>query len=458
VSTSVRNGLPGAALASACSLVLVFGASAGSSAGSSAATARAWAVKIIVPGATDLGSAVASAPPDAVGFGGPFTYPADGSIVKVASSTTNVSAAGGQEASASATAQLSALTLFGGEITADGLTGEMNAVASAAGAGGTPGASGVKNLVVLGEQISVTPNRQIPLGTWGTATALEETGAATAQGEPGFHGFTVALDVLLTASHDGLPAGSQIQLGYAEVTVQASAPAPAPVTTTSTSTGRSRVTPPGKASTPPTATPRLGGTDYVFPVYGASSFGDTFGVSRPGVPGGWHRGDDIFAPLGTPALAVAHGTVFSVGYERVGGWRLWLRDDLGNEFYYAHLAAYTPLAVNGAIVQAGDVLGFVGNTGRADGGSYHLHFEIHPVGLLGLGEEGAVDPTAYLRSWRHAQNARLVAAAGWALPLARGRAPKAGALVLQGTDISAASGLDPAALGRILNAPAIVGR
>jgi len=99
--------------------------------------------------------------------------------------------------------------------------------------------------------------------------------------------------------------------------------------------------------TPPDVTPKLTAGGYVFPVYGPSAYGDTFGAPRGDVAGGWHHGDDIFAPLGAPLLAVADGTVFSVGWNHVGGYRLWLRDRGGNEFYYAHLSAYTSLAVNG---------------------------------------------------------------------------------------------------------------
>ena len=90
---------------------------------------------------------------------------------------------------------------------------------------------------------------------------------------------------------------------------------------------------------------------YVFPVYGTVGFGDTFGAARADT--GWHHGEDIFAPLGAPILAVADGTVFSVGWNNVGGFRLWLRDRAGNQFYYAHLSAYSPLAVNGREVRAG---------------------------------------------------------------------------------------------------------
>src|SRR5205823_14692474 len=121
-----------------------------------------------------------------------------------------------------------------------------------------------------------------------------------------------------------------------------------------------------------------------------------FGAFRGAVAGNRHHGDDIFAPLGAPILAVAKGTVFSVGWNDVGGNRLWLRDGQGNQYYYAHLSAYTPAAVNNAHVRAGTVLGFVGNTGDAEGTPYHLHFEVHPVALLGMGYDGAVAPTPIL--------------------------------------------------------------
>ena len=204
-------------------------------------------------------------------------------------------------------------------------------------------------------------------------------------------------------------------------------------------------------SLPPTMTPRLGETGYTFPVFGQSGFGDTFGAARSDVAGGWHHGDDIFAPLGAPVLAVAHGVVFSVGWERLGGWRLWLRDDRGNEFYYAHLSAYSPIAVNGAIVDAGDVLGFVGDTGDAEGTPFHLHFEIHPVRLVDRGYDGAVDPTTYLRSWRRVKYLHFQVGADWTPTIVAAGAPKAGAVLLQSFDISTASGLDPGSLARVFS-------
>ena len=67
----------------------------------------------------------------------------------------------------------------------------------------------------------------------------------------------------------------------------------------------------------------------MFPIFGPASFGDSFGGPRPNIPGGWHHGEDIFAPQGAPVLAVADGTVHSIGFIPIGGYRLWLRDDAG---------------------------------------------------------------------------------------------------------------------------------
>jgi len=143
--------------------------------------------------------------------------------------------------------------------------------------------------------------------------------------------------------------------------------------------------------------PQLTAGGYVFPVYGPANYGDTYGAFRGDVAGNWHHGDDIFAALGAPILACADGIVFSVGWNDVGGNRLWLRDQEGNEFYYAHLSAYTPLAVEGRRVEAGDVIGFVGDTGDADGGSPHLHFEIRQPAAPGSYTGTPINPYESLR-------------------------------------------------------------
>jgi hypothetical protein len=196
---------------------------------------------------------------------------------------------------------------------------------------------------------------------------------------------------------------------------------------------------------PHSGTPELSGGPYVFPVIGATSFADTWGAPRATVA--WHHGVDIFAALGAPIVAVADGTLFSVGWNRIGGQRLWLRDRDGNYFYYAHLSSFAPISEEGARVRLGEVVGYVGTTGDAEGTPPHLHFEIHPVSLLSLGYDGAVNPFPYVSSWP-----RLDAAGELVVS---GAAPTPGAILLGFTDISSASGLAPGSLEATLDEDAV---
>ena len=112
-----------------------------------------------------------------------------------------------------------------------------------------------------------------------------------------------------------------------------------------------------------------------------------------------------------------------------------------------------PTKADGRTVRAGDVLGFVGNSGDADGGVTHLHFEIHPVDLLHLGYDGAVAPYPFLVAWRRADDVSFASGRQY-VPTAGGAAPvalaRAGAVLLQARDISTSSGLVPGALKRAL--------
>ncbi len=119
--------------------------------------------------------------------------------------------------------------------------------------------------------------------------------------------------------------------------------------------------------------------DIVFPIAGTEyDFIDSFLFCRDGCRRR-HQGVDIMAPHGTPLLAVEQGVLFRLGTGRLGGIKLWLLGESGAAYYYAHLSGYSELAEEGAFVQAGDVIGFVGNTGNAISTPPHLHLEVHPT-------------------------------------------------------------------------------
>jgi murein DD-endopeptidase MepM/ murein hydrolase activator NlpD len=137
---------------------------------------------------------------------------------------------------------------------------------------------------------------------------------------------------------------------------------------------------------------------FVFPVQLPVSFTDTYGADRMvGTPYFHpHQGVDIFAPEGTPLRAVKRGIVTKIGAAKLGGWRLWLIDGEQNYYYYAHLSAYAAGIYNGKVVEAGEIIGFLGHTGNAVGTPNHLHFEIHPGG------KGPVNPTPILQAVKDA--------------------------------------------------------
>ena len=135
--------------------------------------------------------------------------------------------------------------------------------------------------------------------------------------------------------------------------------------------------------------PRAFGDGYIdaimCPVQGASAYGDTWGAPRSG--GRWHQGVDMLAPTGTPLVAVVSGVVLQKR-NTLGGVTISLQGDNGNRYYYAHLSTYE--GVNGPVTQ-GQVIGYVGDSGNAEG-IPHLHFEIHPNGGV------PVNPTASVRA------------------------------------------------------------
>lgn len=109
---------------------------------------------------------------------------------------------------------------------------------------------------------------------------------------------------------------------------------------------------------------------------------DSWGFPRmPGTPDEhWHEGIDLFAPAGAPLVAAERGVITRINTGRLGGLTFWLRGESGADWYYAHLLAYAEGLHAGQVVEAGQVVGYVGNTGNAISTPPHLHLQLHPGG------------------------------------------------------------------------------
>lgn len=115
-----------------------------------------------------------------------------------------------------------------------------------------------------------------------------------------------------------------------------------------------------------------GGGSWACPVPGASFVND-WGFPRNG--GRFHQGNDLFAPRGTPVVAPISGFSQPVTGD-VGGLQFYLAGDDGVMYIGTHLEAFG----ESGQVEAGAVIGYVGDSGNALGAPTHLHFEIHPGG------------------------------------------------------------------------------
>ncbi len=130
----------------------------------------------------------------------------------------------------------------------------------------------------------------------------------------------------------------------------------------------------------PAASSFVSTVNLVIPVSGIrpEQLIDTFGDARS--EGRLHDAIDIAAPAGTPVLAAADGRIVKLWQSERGGTTIYqLGPNQEVIFYYAHLAGYAPGLAEGNNVRQGDVIAYVGDTGNAGTGNYHLHFSIAVV-------------------------------------------------------------------------------
>jgi murein DD-endopeptidase MepM/ murein hydrolase activator NlpD len=142
-------------------------------------------------------------------------------------------------------------------------------------------------------------------------------------------------------------------------------------TSTTTSGGGNPGTtqPSSSTTTQPSQPPAPAGT-MVCPVDGATTFRDSWGEPRPGGRG--HTGVDMISPLGTPLVAIENGVIINPNWHYAGGIGLTVLGDSGNSWYYAHLNGYAAGIQAGTRVAAGQLVGYVGETGNAAGPHLHL--------------------------------------------------------------------------------------
>src|SRR4029078_3092346 len=96
---------------------------------------------------------------------------------------------------------------------------------------------------------------------------------------------------------------------------------------------------------------------FVYQVGGVETICGQFGAPRAST-GRAHEGNDIFADFGTPVVARADGERANVVTLPISGNRLWVYADSGDQFFYAHMSAFSANAVDGGRVETGEARGY----------------------------------------------------------------------------------------------------
>ena len=197
--------------------------------------------------------------------------------------------------------------------------------------------------------------------------------------------FVLWLNLFATPQPSATPSASEepappIAREEGEETAPASSPSSTPSSSTPSSSTPSgaEADQPAAPVTPPALQPPATGIlapRLIIPVVGvkAEELRDTFTASRS--EGRSHNAMDIMAPAGTPVVASADGFVRRLMNSDKGGITIYqVSKDGKMVLYYAHLQRYADGIVEGKAVRQGEVIGYVGDTGNAGPGNYHLHF------------------------------------------------------------------------------------
>ena len=135
----------------------------------------------------------------------------------------------------------------------------------------------------------------------------------------------------------------------------------------------------------------------------------SFGYRKPASKGGHtHTGTDIYADAGSSIVTPVAGTITSVGYGSESGYHVRIRGTDGIDYYFAHMQEKSQWS-QGAKVNAGIHIGFVGNSGNASGTSPHLHFGMKKNGK-------AISPNDFLETGTQQKHTPLSALPGLNTP------------------------------------------
>ncbi|MBO9130709.1 M23 family metallopeptidase [Bacillus sp. 165] len=151
------------------------------------------------------------------------------------------------------------------------------------------------------------------------------------------------------------------------------------------------------------------GNAFPVPISSNHSYRSTFGARRSFGGLRSHEGTDIFAGYGVPVRATCYGIIETKGWNRLGGWRIGIRDLHNNYHYYAHLGGFSKDVKLGQIVEPGTVVGFVGSSGYGPPGTAgkfppHLHYGLYKDNGY---TEWSFDPYIHLRLWKQQELMRI---------------------------------------------------